>query len=258
MFRRQLALALADDTFAVMTPSPVTTLVRGLRDMRVPVLPVAMIASLAAAAFAFLQIADEVAEGEMEAFDRALLLWFRDPTNLSAPVGPHWLEIAMTDLTTLGGTAVLLVLVTGVTGFMLFSRLHGPALFTVSSIALGTAFSQWLKIFYDRPRPDVVEHLAAIQTASFPSGHATMSTIVYLTLGAMVVRMVDTHALRVYVMAVAIAISLVVGVSRVYLGVHWPSDVLAGWALGAAWAACSWLVVAGLRGVRNRQKATSV
>ncbi len=234
-----------------------TSLVRGLRDLSLSPLPVAMVAILAAATWAFIEIAGEVDEGKVDAFDRALLLWFRNPADLADPVGPRWLEIALADLTTLGGTAVLVTLVSVVAGFMLAAGRPGPALFTVLSIGGGTAFSQWLKLVYDRPRPDLVEHLTAIQTASFPSGHATMATIVYLTLAAMIVRLVDGHALRVYVMAVAALLCLVVGVSRVYLGVHWPTDVMAGWALGAAWASSSWLVVALLRRLRNREKATS-
>jgi undecaprenyl-diphosphatase len=237
--------------------SPATSLVRGLRDLSLSPLPVAMVAVVAAGAWGFIELAGEISEGEVAAFDQSLLLWFRDPANLSQPIGPHWFEIAMADLTTLGGTAVLLTLVAVVVGFMLFAGMPGPALFTVLSIGGGTAFSQLLKALYDRPRPDLVEHLAAIQTASFPSGHATMATIVYLTLAAMIVRLVEGHTLRVYVMVVAVVLSAVVGVSRVYLGVHWPTDVMAGWALGAAWAACSWLVVAALRRLRNREKATS-
>jgi undecaprenyl-diphosphatase len=237
--------------------NPFLPLSRGLRDLRISPLPIAMVAVVAFAAWAFLSIAGEVREGEIEAFDRALLLWFRNPADLSQPIGPAWLEIAMVDLTTLGGTAVLITLVLSVASFMLVGGMAGPAVFTVLSIAGGTGFSQLLKWVYDRPRPDLVEHLTVIQTASFPSGHATMATIVYLTLAAMVVRLVDTTAQRVYVMTVAIGICIVVGVSRVYLGVHWPSDVLAGWALGAAWACCSWLVVAGLRRLRRREATTS-
>jgi len=233
----------------------VTRLVQGLRDLPLSPLPVAIVAVLAFAAWAFIEIAGEVREGEVEAFDRAVLLWFRDPADLAVPRGPAWLEIAMVDLTTLGGTAVLVALVAAVLGFMLIAGRTGPALFTLLSIGGGTAFSQLLKALYDRPRPDLVDHLTVIHTASFPSGHATMATIVYLTLAAMIVRLVDTHALRVYVVVVAVVVSLVVGVSRIYLGVHWPTDVLAGWALGAGWAAGAWLVVFMLRRLRNRQKS---
>ena len=235
---------------------PITRLSRGLRDLTLSPLPVVMVAIVALAGWAFIAIAGEVREGEMAALDRAMLLWFRDPADTSMPIGPHWLQIAMADLTTLGGTAVLAALVTAVAGFMLFAGKPGPALFTVLSIGGGTAFSQLLKVLYDRPRPDVVEHLAVIQTASFPSGHTTMATIVYLTLGAMIVRLVDSHAARIYVMVVAVLLCVVVGVSRVYLGVHWPTDVLAGWALGAAWASCSWLAIFALRQLSRRDGTT--
>jgi len=96
-----------------------------------------------------------------------------------------------------------------------------------------------------------VDHLVQIHTASFPSGHATMSAVVYLTLATLIVRLVDDVAVRVYVLAVAILLTLAVGLSRIYLGVHWPSDVAAGWALGAAWACLSWLAVSGLRRLRR-------
>lgn len=233
-----------------MPADRLTALLRRLRDLPFSPLPVAMVATVAAAAWAFIGIAGEVREGEMDAFDRGLLLWFRQPDDLAMPVGPRWLELAMVDVTTLGGTAVLVVVVSVAVGFMLVARKPGAALFTVLSIGGGTAFSQLLKLLYDRPRPDLVTHLTDIHTASFPSGHATMSAIVYLTLAAMIVRLVDRGALRAYVLVVAVLLSAVVGVSRVYLGVHWPTDVLAGWALGTAWACCSWLVVAGLRRLR--------
>src|SRR5690606_27342835 len=110
--------------------------------------------------------------------------------------------------------------------------------------------SHLLKSFYDRPRPDIVDHLVQTHTASFPSGHATMSAVVYLTLASLIVRLVDDVAVRLYVLAIAILLTFAVGVSRIYLGVHWPSDVAAGWALGVAWACLSWLVVTVLRRVR--------
>src|SRR5690606_27920076 len=109
------------------------------------------------------------------------------------------------------------------------------------------------KQFYDRPRPDLVPQLDIVHTASFPSGHAMVTTVAYLTLAALVIRFFEDLRVRIYVVSVAIFISVVVGISRIYLGVHWPSDVVAGWALGVAWASLAWLVVAGLQFARRRK-----
>lgn len=230
----------------------VGSLVRGMRDMRVASLPVAMAAILAAGVYAFVQIADEVNEREFEALDRALLLMFRTPGDLSVPIGPPWLKETMIELTSLGGYPVLVILVGVVVGYLLVQRLHGAALFTLLTIVTGTALSHVLKLFYDRTRPDVVEQLVVTHTPSFPSGHATMSAVVYLTLASLIMRLVDRTAVRVYVLIVAVALTLAIGTSRVYLGVHWPSDVLAGWALGAAWASLAWLTVTAMRAWRRR------
>jgi undecaprenyl-diphosphatase len=79
-----------------------------------------------------------------------------------------------------------------------------------------------------------------------------MSTVAYLTLAALVVHFFEDLRVRAYVLAAALFISVIVGISRVYLGVHWPSDVAAGWALGAAWACLAWLVLALLQFLRSR------
>lgn len=231
----------------------ITDLARGMRDMRLATVPVLLVAVVASGVYAFLAIADEVRENEVTQIDSYLLLAFRDPADTSRPVGPAWLEQMVTEITALGGYPVLVVLVGVVAGFLLALRRFGPALFVVLSIASGTAVSQLLKLVYDRPRPDIVDHLVQTHTASFPSGHATMSAVVYLTLAALIVRLVDGFVVRVYVVCVAVALTAAVGVSRIYLGVHWPSDVAAGWALGAAWASFSWLAVSALRMLRERR-----
>jgi undecaprenyl-diphosphatase len=100
--------------------------------------------------------------------------------------------------------------------------------------------STLLKMGFDRPRPDLVPHGALVYTASFPSGHATLSAVVYLTLGALLARVQPRLVLKLYLLGLAILLTVMVGVSRVYLGVHWPTDVLAGWAVGAAWALLCW------------------
>jgi undecaprenyl-diphosphatase len=114
------------------------------------------------------------------------------------------------------------------------------ALFVVAAVGGGMLLSTLLKMGFDRPRPDLVPHGALVYTASFPSGHATLSAVVYLTLGALLARVQPRFVLKFYLLGLAIVLTVTVGVSRVYLGVHWPTDVLAGWALGAAWALFCW------------------
>lgn len=225
----------------------ITELVRGMREIRFATAPVLMVAVVASGVYIFLAIADEVSENEIARIDSALLLMLRDPADSARPLGPGWLVQAITEITALGGYPVLVVLVASVLGFLLVVGRYGPAFFVFLSIVSGTALSQVLKAFYDRPRPDIVDHLVQTHTASFPSGHATMSALVYLTLASLIVRLVDSLAARAYVICVAVLLTVLVGFSRVYLGVHWPSDVAAGWALGAAWASLTWLVVSGLR-----------
>lgn len=227
-------------------------LVRGMRDLRIATVPVLLMALVAGGIYTFVAVANDVSENELQRFDNGLLLLFRQPGDLSAPIGPSWVAQSVVEITTLGGYPVLVTLVTAIAGFLLVYRKFGPAIFMVAAIVSGTVVSQLLKIVYDRPRPDIVDHLVATHTASFPSGHATMSAVVYLTLATMIVRLVDDVAVRIYVILMAVLLTFMVGMSRIYLGVHWPSDVIAGWALGTAWACLSWLAVTALRALRAR------
>ncbi|SFJ48170.1 phosphatase PAP2 family protein [Aerobium aerolatum] len=227
-------------------------LVRGMRDLRIATVPVLLMALLAGGIYTFVAVANDVSENELQRFDNGLLLLFRQPGDVSAPIGPSWVAQSVVEITTLGGYPVLVTLVTAIAGFLLVYRKFGPAIFMVAAIVSGTGVSHLLKIVYDRPRPDIVDHLVATHTASFPSGHATMSAVVYLTLATMIVRLVDDVAVRIYVILMAVLLTFMVGMSRIYLGVHWPSDVIAGWALGTAWACLSWLAVTALRALRAR------
>jgi undecaprenyl-diphosphatase len=204
-----------------------------------------ILAALAVAAggiLGFIALADEVREGEIRNFDSSILLALRNPADHADPVGPQWLEIAMRDLTSLGSVSVLTFMVAAALGYLLLIRKRGAALLVLVSIGGGTALSSLLKLGFDRPRPDLVAHLVDIHTLSFPSGHAMLSAVTYLTLGALLARVDGHRAVKFYILGVAVALTLVVGISRVYLGVHWPSDVLAGWCAGAAWAMLCWLV----------------
>jgi undecaprenyl-diphosphatase len=186
-------------------------------------------------------------QGETRAFDRAVLLAFRNSTNLSDPVGPHWLEAIFRDITSLGGATVLTLMTIAVTGFLLIDAKRAAAILVLGSVIGGVVLSSILKLGIDRPRPDLVAQLVEVHTASFPSGHAMLSAVVYLTLGGLLSRVERPRRIKIYVLSVAVILTLLIGVSRVYLGVHWPTDVLAGWCAGATWAMLCWRVALALQ-----------
>ena len=190
----------------------------------------------------FVELADEIGEQDIRSIDESVLLALRTPGDPADPLGPEWVEEVARDITALGGVAVLVLFGLGTLGYLLIARSGRAALFAVIAIVGGWLLSSLLKASYERPRPDLVPHEAIVYTASFPSGHAMMSAITYLTLAALLSRTEPRWRLKAYLLLTAIVIAILVGISRVYLGVHWPTDVLAGWAVGAAWASLCWLV----------------
>lgn len=196
----------------------------------------ALLAALFGAIWLFVELAEEMAEGETHALDRALLLALRSPADPADPLGPAWLDTVMRDITALGGLTVLGFVTLAVSGLLWFLSRPRSAGILLLAIIGGQIFSHLSKAIFDRPRPDLVPHGTLVTSASFPSGHSMMAAVVWLTLAAMVTRGQPGRAVRVYITALAIAVTLAVGFSRVWLGVHWPTDVLAGWAAGAAWA----------------------
>ena len=197
---------------------------------------------IAAAGWVFLSVADGVTEGEPGHLDAWALRSLREPGRPSDPLGPRWLEVAARDVTALGGYTVLTLLVASVVGYLLLARHYPVALLVLAAALGGLLLSNLLKGLYDRPRPDLVPHLVYVSTESFPSGHAMLSAVVYLTLGALLARLAEGWWTRVYFVAMAVALTVLVGVSRVYLGVHYPTDVVAGWSAGLAWAVLCWVV----------------
>jgi len=190
---------------------------------------------------AFIGIAEEMLEGDTMRFDRELLLALRTADDIGDPLGPAWIEEMFRDFTALGGTGVLSLMTLLSVGYLWLQQRQRTALYLLLAIIGGLLLSLVLKAAFDRPRPELVSHGAMIYTSSFPSGHSMLSAVVYLTGGALLALIHRERRLRLYLISCAVVVTLLVGISRVYLGVHWPSDVLAGWAAGAAWASVCWL-----------------
>lgn len=211
---------------------------------------VALLASLAliaAALWGFIVVADQMLEGETHAFDRMLLLALRSPADLGDPIGPQWVALVARDLTSLGGIPVLTLVSLGAAGFLLVVRKRKWALLLVIAVGGGLLLSSGLKELFDRPRPDLVPHAIQVYTQSFPSSHAMLSAVTYLTLGALLARAQARRRVKAYLLGASLLLTLLIGTSRVFLGVHWPTDVLAGWCAGAAWAMLCWAAALALQ-----------
>lgn len=203
----------------------------------------------------FAALVDQTFEGDTHAFDEAVLLALRNPADAADPIGPFWLEIMMRDFTSLGSHAVLLLIGLLALGYILLLRKPLSALLLALSFGGAMALNGLLKQGFDRPRPELVSHLVEVHTASFPSGHAMLSAACYLTLGTLLAGVTPRRRLKLYIMGAAMLLTLLVGGSRVYLGVHWPTDVLAGWCLGAAWAMGCWMALRLWLSLRARRAA---
>lgn len=210
---------------------------RFLRTWLEPRTPAAVLLALAVGGFVV--VAHEVAAGATLDMDRAIMLALHPQPDGG---GPMWLQSMMRDASALGSTLGLSLVVCLAVLFLLLSRRGSMALFVLASALGGVLLSTLLKGAFSRPRPDVIPHGDFVTSASFPSGHSMMSATVYLTLAILLVRLADTRAQKCYIVGAALLLSGIVGLSRVYLGVHWPTDVLAGWLAGGAWALGWWMV----------------
>ena len=217
---------------------------------------------LVAVVWAIANLAGEVLEGDTLEFDKKLLSALRKADDPTQPIGPPWLELVAFDLTALGGPTVLGLTVAAVVGYLLLHGLYRLSAFVVLASAGGWLLNNVLKELFARPRPDVVPHLREVMTLSFPSGHALTSAAIFLTLGALLMRVAQGRVAKFYCMFVAMMATLLVGATRVYLGVHYPTDVLAGWLIGVSWALFCWLLerslerTAGLKKERQRAQAS--
>ena len=194
------------------------------------------------AIYGFIELADEIREGEMRLFDEWVLRAVRRADDPALLIGPRWLAEAVTDFTALGGTAILTTVLVCSVGYLVLLHRYGAAAFVLVAATGGGLLSLALKQLFARIRPDVVPHLVKVEGLSFPSGHSMAAAVIYLTLGALMARFAARRRIRVYVIAISLGLTGFIGITRVCLGVHYPSDVLAGWAAGLGWALVCWIV----------------
>lgn len=173
---------------------------------------------------------DEVVENETDWFDHRIVEW------IASVHAPGWVEEIMRDCTALGGIFVLSLVSLAVIIYLYARRQFHAVVLVLVAVIGALLLSVTLKGFFHRDRPTILEHKSFVMTSSFPSGHAMLSAAVWLTLGVMLARLENSPWLKAYFIGLALFISFAVGISRVWLGVHWPTDVIAGWTTGSIWA----------------------
>lgn len=201
-----------------------------------PGVVLAAVLAIVAGTWGFIELADKVEEGRTQHFDERVIEW------CNAHPGPLWLQDVGRDLTALGGITVLSLVTIAVVVFLLIAGKRGAAGLMVVAVVGGLLISSAIKHFVSRDRPPQQFRQAYVFTKSFPSGHSMLSAVTYLTLGALLAQVTKGRWLKVYLICVAIVLTALVGVSRIYLRVHWPTDVLAGWTAGLVWAILCLLV----------------
>ncbi|HEY3825919.1 MAG TPA: phosphatase PAP2 family protein [Bryobacteraceae bacterium] len=204
-----------------------------------------LLLTVPAGVWTFATLASDMRQGETNRFDRQILLSLRH-SDLT-PLGPPSMQEAVRDVSALGSDSLLGLATLIVAGFLVLDSKGRMAAFAAASVIGGAILSNLLKDFFQRPRPEIVPHLAYAANTSFPSGHSMMSAVTYLTLAALLARSQERRRIKAYFLLLAVLITFLVGVSRIYLGVHWPTDVLAGWTAGTTWALLCWLVARSLQ-----------
>ena len=209
-------------------------------------MPISLL-TIAALLFVFGFVAIDVATRKPSSFDRYIIFALRKSAKQPVPIGPPWLQEAARDVTSLGSIAVLLMITFAVAGYLFLANKPGVAWLMLISALGGLALNNLLKFVFARPRPDIVSHSPRVFTTSFPSGHATLSAITYLTIAALLARAYPSPILDLYFLLFAALLTVLIGVSRIYLGVHFPTDILGGWCIGTAWAIGCWVLMAWLQ-----------
>lgn len=186
---------------------------------------------------AFLGLGSEINEGETRAVDLAVLHAMQGFRAGS----PRWVEV-MRDLSGLGSTVVLSLFTVATVAYLALFSSTARATLVAVAVGSGALSVVALKSLFGRVRPHVELAAFPVSGLSFPSGHSSMSAVVFLTLGVLVAGTRRRRAEQVFVIVTAAVLAVLVGISRVVLGVHYATDVLGGWAFGAAWA-IAWSLV---------------
>jgi undecaprenyl-diphosphatase len=234
---------LADEDLVKRALRSIVDVVAGLR--RADAVLLLSLLAIVLGLWTFVAVANQVRQQNTQEVDERILRGLRDPAG--KPVGPPWLPGVMRDVTALGGATVLVLVVLSVTGALAIRRQYAALALLLAATLGGRFLNAALKDLFARPRPDLALHLTDVRSLSFPSGHAMDSAVIYLTLAALLARLVKPLALKLYVLGLAAFVTFLIGLSRVYLGVHYPSDVLAGWTAGLAWATLCWTLASYLQ-----------
>lgn len=229
---------------------------RACRLARAEIAALTALLVLTGGVLAFVELADVMAEEDGRRFDRAILNMLRPFTeDPGRPWGPWWLHEAAADITSLGGIAVLGLFALVAMGFLIMMGKRLSAVLLVAGLAGGVVLSEGLKAVFERERPPAPFQVVETLNASFPSGHALLATVFYLTLGVMLTQAFPRRRFKAYALGVGVILALMVGVTRVYLGAHWATDVIAGWCVGAAWAMALWLTAYAVQRLAARRLA---
>jgi undecaprenyl-diphosphatase len=216
----------------------------------VDLLMLAAVALIVVSGWLLIELADEVLEGDAQRYDEWVLRQLRSAQDPSRPIGPAWFEAAWRDVTALGGAAVLTLVTLACAGYLLIARRYRTLVALAVVVFGGVVLTFAMKALFARPRPEYAAGMKDIISASFPSGHSMLSAVVYLTLGALLARTTGVLRYKLYFLGLGLIVTLLVGLSRIYLGVHYPTDVLAGWSAGLTWALLCWLVICFLQSRR--------
>lgn len=199
------------------------------------------------AAGLFALLAWRVRAGDTQSFDEAVLLWMNSHAT-------PWLDVAALEVTTLGAGVVLWMLVAVASAFLWVNRHHYSVFLLWIAVLGGGLLNSTLKSLFERPRPELFPwRTPHVGQSSFPSGHSMGAMAAYATLAYLIARLEPTPILRHLTFAVAAVVVLLIGMSRMYLGVHYPSDVIGGFIIGLAWAALCALTIEAIQYFRGRK-----